>query len=545
MAWRDVERSGHISTTHRSPSFVDTAPWVFPFDRTRHERARARLGPDRAAEFTRPATTTDVIQLYARELDEACAEMGRDPWSDATVPPALLDVLVRLADVEERHLVLVGGEPGDDTLTLAELAVAHRRQLVRHLGTQRPLLALALVLLTHQLHAAGRIGDAVAAGREAVEVLTDAAADDTRAALVLALDVSLMSRLASGHLDDAVGDLIRATHTLDDLTRDEPVFERDLVEHLEVLATTAGQSATALAGANGPLERSLREPGPPTAHLIDTTRTRADEVYDEAVRLATSDGDGPASAAAVGAAVTAYRRLLAAQPAEQWYAVLRRLARALWRHAIVLSELLGRPRDAMGPGREALLMTRRALRVVEHADEFDSLVAELGIRLHDLSHIARCAGLIGAHDQLAEEARRLDVESVGEQAMRALGAALHDRAAEACETTVALAEAGRDIRPTVTAGLATSRAAIATRRTVVGGDPMSRWELANSQLAHGHLRCLNGEGQRGAQAIADAYDTVRALPGPAGQTMREAAEAALLAACSAYPEIVPQDAWLR
>jgi hypothetical protein len=547
MAWRDVERTGHIGTARQSLSFADTTPWVFPFDRTRHERARARLGPDRAAEFTRPATTADVIELYARELDDACVDIGRDPWSDATVPSVVLDVLVRLADVEERHLVLVGREPGHDTLTLAELAVAHRRQLVRHVPTQRPLLALALVLLTHQLHAAGRIGDAVTAGREAVEILSHAAADtgdDSRAALVLALDVSLMSSLASGRRDDAVGDLVRATHTLDDLARDERMFAADLVDHLEVLAMTAGKAATARDGADGLLERSLREPGPhPAAQGVQTTRVWADELYDEAVRLATCDGDGPASAAAAGAAVSEYRRLLAVQPAEHWYAVLRRLARALWRHAIVLNELLGRPRDAMGPGREALLLTRRALRVVEHAEEFERLVAELGIRLHDLGHIARCAGLIGEHDQLAEEARRLHVDSVGGQAMRALGAALHDRAAEACETTVALAEAGRDIQPTVAAGLTTSRAAVVARRIVLGDDPMSRWELANSQLAHGHLLCLDGEGQRGAQAIADAYDTVRALPGPAGQTMREAAEAALMAACSAYPDVIPPDGW--
>ena len=90
MAWSDAGRSGHIGTTHDGMSFAEATPWVFPFDRTRHERARARLGPDRAAEFTRPATTPDVLALYARELDEACAGIGRDPWSDATVPADVL-----------------------------------------------------------------------------------------------------------------------------------------------------------------------------------------------------------------------------------------------------------------------------------------------------------------------------------------------------------------------------------------------------------------------------------------------------------------------
>lgn len=550
LRWSD-DRSG---TRHPATSLDDLAPWVFPFDRVRHERARRLLGPDSADVFTRPVATADIIDFHAREYEDACLEADQDTWFADTASTTMVQALNRLADVEERHLVLVEGEPGHDTLTLAELAVTHRRQLAQRMpATQRPLLALSLVLLTHQLHAAGRFSDAVATGQEAVDILSRMVGGsddaDARPALVLALDVSMMTCLANDRRLDAMEDLIRATDVLDALVRDRPEHDDDLAQHLQVLALTADSpdlddGTRTLLDRTSRWDLTLREPRWTTRpSLLRSSRTEADELYDDSVHLATSDGDGPAAAVAAGAAVSAYRRLLAGQPADRWHATLRQLARALWRHAIVLSELLGRPRDALGPGREALSLTRRVLRVVERAEEFDELVGELGVTIHDLSTIAVASGLVGEHDQLAEEVARLDTTSVGRDAMRAFGAALHNRAAEACETTVALAEHRRDMHGTVLAGIRNSAQAVVVRRETAGDDPMAQWELANSQLAHGHLRCLNGEGQEGAQSMADAYHTVLAMAGPAGQTMREAAEAALLAACAAYPGITPRDDW--
>ena len=556
VARRNLRRSDDRPDIRRpsAPSLDALAPWVFPFDRTRHERARRLLGPDSADVFTRPVATADIIDFHAREYEDACIESGQDAWCADTASPQTVLALNRLTDVEERHLVLVEGEPGHDTLTLAELAVSHRRQLAQRMpATQRPLLALALVLLTHQLHAAGRFSDAVGTGQEAVDILSrmvDGHDDlDARPALVLALDVSLMTCLANGRLFDAMEDLVRATDVLEALARDRPEHDDDLTGHLQVLATTAGRpdlddDTRTLLERTSRWDLTLREPRqPPASTLLRSSRSGADELYDDSVHLATSDGDGPASAAAAGAAVAAYRRLLAGQSAEHWHATLRQLARALWRHAIVLSELLDRPRDALGPGREAVALTRRVLRVVERAEDFDELVGELGMTIHDLSTIALSAGLVGEHDQLTEEVARLDTTSVGDAAMRALGAALHNRAAEACETSVALAEHGRGMRATVLAGIRNSAHAVVVRTATAGSEPMAQWELANSQLAHGHLRCLNGEGQQGAQSMADAYHTVLTLGGPAGQTMREAAEAALLGACAAYPGITPRDDW--
>ena len=561
MAWRNGERTDHRMRPVRSAGAREAASGpLFPFDRRRHARARALLGADAAATFSRQTTTADALDLHMREYVHAChrAEVGTPATS--STPPPVARALARLADVEDRHLVLICDEAGHDSVTLAKLVVAHRRRLARHGPTvQQALLGLSLVLLAHQLHADGRLADASNSAREAVDVLSRVHAGvlgqsmDARPALVLALEVSLTLDLACGRRVEAARNLVSSIEALADLAVDRSGFDDDLRRHVDALSDAWAQPDLDddVRAALGALSRTLPLPWPddPTprrrpARPAVTARSEADDLYDDSVRLATSDGNGPAAATAAGAAVSAYRRQLAAQPADQWPAVRRTLARALWRHAVIVSELLGRPRDALGPGREALALTRRALRIVEHDDPFDDLVGELGVTLCDLSHIARTAGLVGEYDQLTEEATRLRVSDVGAGALRALGAALHSRAAEACETTVALAERDRDMRPTVSAGIHTSTQAIAVRRLLLrDDDPMTSWELANSHLAHGHLRCLNGDGQLGAEAIVDAHRTVAGVSGPAGEAMRNAAETALLAACASYPEIAVRADW--
>lgn len=534
----------HRPTTMRRRPL--TPPWLFPFDRTRHEAARAMLGPDSAAVFTRSATTASMIEYSTREFDRACAD------ADGTTPPTAFEALERLADVEDRHVVLAGPDRGAEELALAELAVAHRRQLAQRMPARhRPLLGLALVALTHHLHATGRCGDAVATGQEAVDLITRLlGADDdvdARPALVLALDASVMTYLANERRIDALEDLLRATDVLEDLTRDELGFDDDLQDHLRALADLmAGM------GLDADVRTVLHDVAPrgdPSTALLggragSGERTAADELYEDGVHLATSDGDGPAAAAAIGNAVAEFRRLLGQQAAEQWSLTLRRLSRALWRHAVVLSELLGRPRDAMGPGRDALTRARQVLRTADAADGFDALVGELGVTLHDLCHIALDADLVAEHDQLAAELGRLDRASVGRRAMHAFGTGLHNRAAEACETTVALAARERNMTATIRGGVRASTRAIAVRGDLAeDGDERAQWELANSLLAHGHLLCLGGDGQHGAQAMADAYHAVLAVDGRPAEAMRGAAEAALLAACAAHPSITPRSDW--
>ncbi len=556
MAQRNIRGLDRRSIVDGStPPCDEPGPWLFPFDRTRHERSRALLGPDAAVRLTRPPTAADAVDEMSRGYERLCeADDGR---ALALTPPAVT-ALGRLADVEERYVMLLGGESGHDTLTLSELAVAHRRQLVRVApSAQRPLLALSLVLLTHQLHAAGRFADAIATGQESIDILSrqlEVGDDvDVRPALVLALDASLMTCLAKGRRVDALEDLVRAADLLDRVCRDHAEYTDDRDDHLRVLSHALSSVAVREEVPPAVFELAARLGVPPpeptavggsTARTAGRARSQADDLHDDALHLAVSDGDGPAAAAAAGSAVNAYRQMLTAQPAHERNRLLRRLSRALWRHATILNELLGRSRDAMGPGRESLALARQLLRSTECADELDELIGELGVTLHDLSHIALAAGLIGEHDQLAEEAARISCWTVGARALRALGAALHRRAADACETTVALALRGRSMSETVAAGVHTSARAVAIRRTLIDDDDSTtRWELANSLLAHGHLRCLDGEGQQGAQAMADAHRTVSGLPGREAQSMRDAARTALLAACAAHDDVVPVDDW--
>ncbi len=555
---RGLDRRSDVGRPAQCPDALGL--WAFPFDRERHERTRALLGPDTAAGLVGPPTVADAVDDSTREYERLCDAEGHDVWSPVPTSPGAVLALARLADVEERYVMLLGGESGHDTLALAELAVAHRRQLARAAPEpHRPLLGLSLVLLTHQLHATGRFGDAIATGQESIDLLgrqlevVDGV--DVRPALVLALDASLTTCLAKGRRVDALEDLVRATCLLDRICDEHAAYARDLDDHLRVLSHAVTQVGphddVPPAVRDGAARLGVPVPAGDTPGGSATVgaaappgRSLADELHDDALHLAASDGDGPAAAAAAGGAVNAYRRMLATQPPTLRNCTLRHLSRALWRHATILSELLDRSRDAMGPGRESLQLARQLLRSTECADELDELIADLGVTLHDLAHIALAAGLVGEHDQLAEEASRISRGTVGTHAMRALGAALHTRAATACETTVALAARGRATANTVRAGVYTSTQAIAVRRTLIDdADHMTRWELANSLLAHGHLRCLAGDGQLGAAAMADAYHTVDGVPGRQAEAMRGAARSALLAACATRNDIVAHDDW--
>lgn len=518
------------------------------------------LGSDTAAGYTSAATTVRRIDEAARDYEQASRTVGHDGWSTTPTGPMAVRALRKLVDVQERHITLLGGESGHGTLALAELAVAHRRQLVqRHAAEHGPLLGLSLVLLTHELHAAGRFADAIATGHEAIDVLSRqsrvALGGDVRPALVLALDASLMTCLANGRTADAIGDLVEATDLLAAVSHDRPEFRADLEGHLHIVSQALanrradGQPASALNELARRFGLTITDPAEVYAEVGPTNavvaRSRADELYDDALHLAAAAGDGPAAAGAAGAAVAAYRAMLGEGPAEWRHRTLRRLSRALWRQAIIVNELLGRPRDAMGPGREALALAREIIRVTESSDGFDDLVGELGVTLYDLSHIAAASGLIGEHDQLAEEASRITLDSVGALGLRAVATALHRRAADACETAGTLAVHGSDMAATVAAGAYASGRAVVIRRTLIAADrdPMRRWELANSLLANGHLRCLDGDGRGGAQAMVDAYAAVAGLPDDAGRTMRDAARAALRAACAAHPDVTVEPGW--
>jgi hypothetical protein len=535
---------------------------VSAFDRRRHERARALLLPDSAADFGRPSTTAGVIEYRAGEYQEACRrfEHTADAGVMTDTAPGVVRALERLTDVEERHLVLTATHEPARALPLAQRAAAHRRNLARGSPlTHGPLLSLSLVLLTHRLQAAGRGYDAVTLAQEAVDIASQSVADgrtDARPTLVLALDASLSTRFALGRQRDVVNRLRTAAGVLRELAAEDPEYHDDLDKHLAAVDELgyewdSHRSAHA-ANPGGPRRgAAVRPSAPSTIPTAGTSRRSerfhrdADALYERGIRIVSGGADGPAAAAAAGAAVAAYRRLRE-NPAKSGprHVIERKLARALWRHAIVLHELLDRPRDALGPGRESVALGQQLLRTTtSDAAGYCKLVGEVTTAMHDLSRIAEAAALVDEHARLIDQVEQL-CAGRDRATTREVGAALHHRAADAGEAALALSARGRPLAAVVSAGIDASALAVMVRRNLLDDDePVTRWELANSLLAHGHLRCLIGSAQIGVQTILEAYRTVASLPGQSAAAMRHAAREALLTACMSYPELAIGDNW--
>jgi hypothetical protein len=175
--------------------------------------------------------------------------------------------------------------------------------------------------------------------------------------------------------------------------------------------------------------------------------------------------------------------------------------------------------------------------------EYDRLVGEVATAMNDLSRIAAAAGYADEYARLARDVEQL-CGGRDRATTRAVGAALHSRAAHAGEAAIALASRGNPVLAVVVAGIDASARAVAVRRSLVtDDDPVTRWELANSLLAHGHLRCLIGDGQAGAQSLVDAFHAVVSLSGESAAAMRHAAQKALVSACRSYPDLEIGDDW--
>jgi hypothetical protein len=535
---------------------------VAAFDRHRHERARAALLPDSAADFGRPSTTAGVIDYRSREHREVCRRFdhAEDAWVTIDAPAEAIRTLERLTDVEERHLLLTVTTDAARALPLAERAVAHRRSLARCAPhTHGPLLSLSLVLLTHCLQAVGRRYDAVARGQESVDLASRLVADgrtDTRPALVLALDASLHTRFTLGRERDVSTRLRLATAVLRELVTEEPAYQQDLDNHLAALDELGDEWAPSRRERARELRRVTRRdasssPRSPDSGSAESAgrdarlQESADALYEHSIQVVTGGADGPAAAAAAGAAVAAYRRLRDDPGAAgRRHLIDRKCARALWRHAIVLHELLDRPRDALGPGRAGVALGHDLLLATAwNAEAYSRLVGEVATATHDLSRIAAAAGLDDEHVQLTYDVEQL-CAGTDRATTRAVGAALHNRAAYAGETALALARRDRPLAAVVAGGIDASARAVTVRRGIVDDDePVTRWELANSLLALGHLRCLNGEGQVGAETLVEAYRAVAALPGPSAAAMRRATYEALRGACLSYRDLDIGDDW--
>jgi hypothetical protein len=220
----------------------------------------------------------------------------------------------------------------------------------------------------------------------------------------------------------------------------------------------------------------------------------ADSLYQQAIQLAREPGGGDEAERVSAAAVAAYRQLsLRGEiPPSQ---AKRKLA--LWRHSMLLGRR-GRPREAMEPGREGVVLERELLATAgPHDPATDELVGETATAINDLSQAAAAAGLDQEHRALIREAVALCRQHPGPRARQALGTALHNQAAVAAAAVAAAMARGQLPSAAVPDALDAAAQAVAVRREVLDlAQPVSCWELANSLLQRGKLQCLCAMGSQ-------------------------------------------------
>jgi tetratricopeptide (TPR) repeat protein len=243
-------------------------------------------------------------------------------------------------------------------------------------------------------------------------------------------------------------------------------------------------------------EADADAPGEPAAAPLFTAAGRADDLYDEGVRLG-RDGQYAQAETYLANAVAAYRRV----PIPVGPDLGRRLALTLWRQSMVL-HTLERRLEAMAAGDEAVTLWRGLFETSDAADEQLELLAELTRACTDLSVIAGSAGLREEPVRLAAEAveRARSLAERNPSAQPYLSTALHN---------LAVAHASRD---NVDAALDAIGEAVDLREQLAAGDEATHRELANSQLLHGQLLVQAGQLEDGAQHMADALLLAVELP---------------------------------
>jgi TPR repeat protein len=275
--------------------------------------------------------------------------------------------------------------------------------------------------------------------------------------------------------------------------------------------------------------------------------TRADALYRRAIQLSHQPGSRDAAERVAGEAVAAYR---AQQRSDRDPTAAtgpqsgRKLALALWRHAQMLAANHG-PALGLEPAREGVALARAAVEAT-HPDDpgFDDLIAETAMAMSDLSHIAAAAGHQSEHDALMRDAITLCEAHHGPRARHALGAVLHELAAEAASAVHADIARGQHREAQTTSALDALDKVVDVRRTVVDPrHPATQWELAGSLLMRGKLRCLLADGDGGAADLLAAWNTLATVEGPDTRTLRDQLRHAMHLAEEAYPHVVATLAW--
>ena len=284
------------------------------------------------------------------------------------------------------------------------------------------------------------------------------------------------------------------------------------------------------------------EPGAPAL-------ATADALYRRAIQLSHQPGSGDAAERAAGEAVAAYRAQQRSDrhPTAPETTVLqarRKLALALWRHSRLLAANHG-PALGLEPGREGIALARAVLEAT-HSDDpgFDALIAETATAMSHLSQIAAAAGHPSEHDTVLRDAIALCEAHHGPRARHALGMVLHERAAEAASAVHAGIARGQHNEAQTTSALDALDKVVDVRRALVDPRrPATQWELAESLLMRGKLRCLLADGEGGATDLLAAWNTVATVEEPDTGTLRDQVRHAMHLAEEAYPQVVATLAW--
>ncbi|MDT3445850.1 hypothetical protein [Pseudofrankia sp. BMG5.37] len=218
----------------------------------------------------------------------------------------------------------------------------------------------------------------------------------------------------------------------------------------------------------------------------------------------------------------------------------RQLARALWRHAMVL-HALGRPATGLRPGHEAVALFERLENAVSatypRATALrDHALAELVTALADVGEIAFAAAQPRARLRLLERAISTGLDragpalTAGRRVRRALGSAYHNQAVALLDRHLKNATPHGDALAAVSAA---SQATELRQGLRDDDDPQTNWELANSYGVYALCLIAAADLRRASMVIRPGNRLVAAL-GPDAQEPRQRLEAAaaLLAAAN-------------
>jgi hypothetical protein len=233
---------------------------------------------------------------------------------------------------------------------------------------------------------------------------------------------------------------------------------------------------------------------------------------------------------------------------------LQQLARAQWRHAMLLPQL-DRAAEGVHVGRAAVRVFEQVYEeaAAEHPDvtapERDEALADLVTAVVDLAEIAFMAGDPRARIELLDRAAAVGIGNAGPPPQagpwtrRALGTAFHNQANARLHQVLPLPTAA-DVEP---AALDASRAVQIRQDLVDLSEPLARWELANSYLLF--LRCLvfMDDLERADLVVQLADALVETVGGAPGSDLRRQLEsiAAVVHAERASPSGAGRRRWWR